>query len=274
MNITCSALPEQLLESELFGHERGAFTDARHAEARAARDRPTAARCSSTRSARWRRRCRPSCCASSRRRSFKRVGGAADIRVDVRVIAATNRDLEDEVAEGPLPRGPLLPAERAADRAAAAARASRRHPAAGRVLRRHASTREFRKRIRGATPAAMRAAAGATAGPATCASCATPSSARCCWPTAIGWTSRDFCRRRRTTPPASTRSSCRRAASISSSSNAALVVQALRRTGGNQTQAGGAARPQPRSDPLPDREVLACQCAVRGSQSCTSLSVP
>ena len=58
-------------------------------------------------------------------KTFKRVGGAADIRVDVRVIAATNRNLEEEVQHGQVPRGSVLSPERAADRAAAAARSAR-----------------------------------------------------------------------------------------------------------------------------------------------------
>jgi two-component system response regulator AtoC len=54
---------------------------------------------------------------------FERVGGIKTITVDVRLIAATNRDLKREIAERALPRGPLLPPQRRAHRAAAAARA-------------------------------------------------------------------------------------------------------------------------------------------------------
>ena len=54
---------------------------------------------------------------------FERVGGIKTIKVDVRLVAATNRDLEQEIAARQLPRGPVLPAQRGADPAPAAARA-------------------------------------------------------------------------------------------------------------------------------------------------------
>ncbi|HEY3044984.1 MAG TPA: sigma-54 dependent transcriptional regulator [Vicinamibacterales bacterium] len=99
MNITCSALPEALLESELFGHERGAFTGA---------DRQKRGLFESTDGGTVFLdeigEIVPALQAKLLRfleeKTFKRVGGAADIRVDVRVIAATNRKLEDEVRQG------------------------------------------------------------------------------------------------------------------------------------------------------------------------------
>jgi DNA-binding NtrC family response regulator len=99
MNITCSALPEHLLESELFGHERGAFTDARmqkHGLLESA-DGGTVFLDEIAEMV-------PGLQAKLLRfleeKSFKRVGGSGDIRVDVRVVAATNRNLEEEVAKG------------------------------------------------------------------------------------------------------------------------------------------------------------------------------
>jgi transcriptional regulator with PAS, ATPase and Fis domain len=99
MNITCSALPEALLESELFGHERGAFTDARQQKLGLLEtaDGGTVFLDEIGEMV-------PALQAKLLRfleeRAFRRVGGSADIHVDVRVIAATNRDLEEAVREG------------------------------------------------------------------------------------------------------------------------------------------------------------------------------
>ena len=73
---------------------------------------PTAARCSSTRSASCRWSCRRSCCACCRSGSSSASAARRPLQVDVRVIAATNRDLAAARGRGRVPRGPLLPAER------------------------------------------------------------------------------------------------------------------------------------------------------------------
>ena len=91
---------------------------------------PTPARSFSTRSARSRPACRSSCCACWRRARSSGVGGVQPIKVDVRVVAATNRSLKDRVAARRVPRRSLLPTQRAVDLPAAAARAARRHSAA------------------------------------------------------------------------------------------------------------------------------------------------
>ena len=97
--LNCAALTESLLESELFGHEKGAFTGAteRKAGKFEAADKGTLMLDEIGEMS-------PSIQAKFLRvlegHPFERVGGSKAIRVNVRVIAATNRDLEEEVRKG------------------------------------------------------------------------------------------------------------------------------------------------------------------------------
>jgi two-component system, NtrC family, response regulator AtoC len=99
MNITCSALPENLLESELFGHERGAFTDAR-LQKRGLLETADGGTVFLDEIAEMVPALQAKLLRFLEEKAFKRVGGASDIHVDVRVVAATNRNLEEEVAKG------------------------------------------------------------------------------------------------------------------------------------------------------------------------------
>ncbi len=99
MEINCSSFHENLLENELFGHERGAYTDANETKKGLVElcdggtlfldevaDMPLATQAKLLR--------------FIDNRNFKRVGGAQDILVDIRIVAATNKDLEAEVRSG------------------------------------------------------------------------------------------------------------------------------------------------------------------------------
>ena len=99
LNITCSALPDTLLESELFGHERGAFTDARQMK-RGLFEQADQGTVFLDEIGETTPILQAKLLRFLEEKAFRRLGGVADIQVDVRVIAATNRNLEDLVREG------------------------------------------------------------------------------------------------------------------------------------------------------------------------------
>jgi len=99
MNITCSALPEALMESELFGHERGAFTGADR-QKRGLFETADGGTVFLDEIGEMVPGLQAKLLRFLEEKTFKRVGGAVDIKVDVRVIAATNRNLQDEVKHG------------------------------------------------------------------------------------------------------------------------------------------------------------------------------
>ena len=108
-----------------------------------------------------------------------RVGSVETQKADVRIIAATNVDLKKMVAEGPVPRRPLLPPLRHHDLDSAAARAPRGHPAARRALRAavRVGERQADRRHRTRTRCGR---CSTTTGRATCGSSRTRSSAPSC----------------------------------------------------------------------------------------------
>ena len=97
--VNCAAIPEHLLESELFGHERGAFTGA--VTQRAGRfERASGGTLFLDEVADMSVPLQAKILRALQEREVERLGGEQPIPVDVRLVAATNRALEDEVAAG------------------------------------------------------------------------------------------------------------------------------------------------------------------------------
>jgi two-component system, NtrC family, response regulator AtoC len=99
INVTCSALAESVMESELFGHEKGAFTDARTTK-QGLVELADGGTLFLDEIGELSANVQGKLLRFIEEKRFRRVGGTKDLTVDARVVAATNRDLETEVAEG------------------------------------------------------------------------------------------------------------------------------------------------------------------------------
>jgi two-component system, NtrC family, response regulator AtoC len=99
VNITCTALPETLLESELFGHEKGSFTDAK-AQKKGLFEIADKGTLFLDEIGDMSLYLQSKLLRFLEERAFRRVGGQKDLKVDVRVIAATNRDLRKLAEKG------------------------------------------------------------------------------------------------------------------------------------------------------------------------------
>ena len=99
LDINCSAVPENLFESELFGHERGAFTDAKGTK-KGLLELADGGTLLLDEIGDMKLALQAKMLRVLETRTFRRVGGEKDITVDVRVIASTNKNLTQAVARG------------------------------------------------------------------------------------------------------------------------------------------------------------------------------
>ena len=94
VKINCSAIPEHLLESELFGHEKGAFTDAKNLK-KGMFELANGGTLFLDEISSMRLALQPKLLRVLETQHLRRIGGTADLAIDVRIIAATNQDLKD-----------------------------------------------------------------------------------------------------------------------------------------------------------------------------------
>ncbi len=97
--INCGGIPENLMESELFGHEKGAFTGA-VSDRKGLFELAHGGTVFLDEIGELSRVLQVKLLRAVQERSFKAVGGTGDIEVDIRIISATNKNLEEEVIEG------------------------------------------------------------------------------------------------------------------------------------------------------------------------------
>ncbi len=99
VTVDCGAMAPSLVASELFGHEKGAFTGANRQHA-GAFEQANGGTLFLDEIGELPPELQPNLLGALERRRFRRVGGQQDIAVDVRIVAATNRDLRAEVNDG------------------------------------------------------------------------------------------------------------------------------------------------------------------------------
>lgn len=99
VTLNCASLPEGLLESELFGHERGAFTDAKHAK-RGLLELADGGTLFLDEIGDLAPPLQPKLLRALETQRFRRLGGQTEIAVDVRFVAATHRDLRAMIQDG------------------------------------------------------------------------------------------------------------------------------------------------------------------------------
>lgn len=99
IDINCASIPENIFESELFGHEAGAFTDAKTSR-KGLLEIADGGTVFFDEVSEMPLTLQTKLLRFLETKTFRRVGGTRDIKVDVRIIAATNRDLDRNVREG------------------------------------------------------------------------------------------------------------------------------------------------------------------------------